>query len=55
MGAIRKSGPTYLLSAIEIRLLGRFYPDSFKTERLVCLGQTYKRTDRRTWLDQLVY
>jgi len=47
MGAIRKSGPTYILSAIEIRLLGRFYPDSFKTERLVCLEMD-RRTNGRT-------
>jgi len=35
--------PTYILSAKDIRLLGKFHPDSFKTERLVCLetdGQT---------------
>jgi len=36
--------------AIELRLLERFRPDSFKTERLVCV-----ETDRRTWLDRLVY
>jgi len=41
--------PTYILHAKEIRLLGRFHPDSFKTERLVCV-----ETDRRTWLDRLL-
>jgi len=39
MGAIGYSPirliSTYLLPAIEIRLLGRFHPGSFKTERLV--------------------
>jgi len=40
--------PTYTLPAMEIKLLGRFHPDSFKTERLVCV-----QTDRRTWLDRL--
>jgi len=30
---------TDLLPAIEIKLLGRFHPDSFKTERLVCVNQ----------------
>jgi len=35
--------PTYILPVqIEISLLGRFHPDSFKTERLVCI-----ETDRR--------
>jgi len=42
MGAIRYSCPirlvpTYLLPAKDIRLLGKFHPDSFKTERLVCV------------------
>jgi len=35
--------PTYKLVAKEIRLLGKFQPDSFRTERLVCVetdGQT---------------
>jgi len=48
MGAIRYSGPirlvpTYILPAKEISLLGKIQPDSFKTERLVCVetdGQT---------------
>jgi len=29
--------PTSILPAKEIRLLGNFQPDSFKTERLVCV------------------
>jgi len=42
MGAIRYSCairlvPTYILPAKDIRLLGKFQPDSFKTERLVCV------------------
>jgi len=28
--------PTYILPAKEIRLLGKFQPDRFKSERLVC-------------------
>jgi len=48
MGAMRYSCPirlvpTYILPAKDIRLLGKFQPDSFKTERLVCVetdGQT---------------
>jgi len=53
IGAIRYSCPirlvpTYILPAKEIRLLGKFQPDSFKTERLV-----YVETDKRTWLDRL--
>jgi len=48
MGAIRYSCPirlvpTYVLHAKERRLLGKFQPDGFKTERLVCVetdGQT---------------
>jgi len=44
MGAIRYSGPirpfpTHILPAKDRRLLGKFWPDSFKTERLVC-GRT---------------
>jgi len=53
MGAIRYSCPirlvpTYVLPAKDIRLLGKFQRDSFKTERLVCVepdGQTDSRTD----------
>jgi len=42
MGAIRYSCPirlvpTNILPAKEIRLLGEFHPDSFKTERLACV------------------
>jgi len=49
MGAIGYSspirlGPTYILPAIEIRLLGSFHPDSSKTERLVCV-ESDSRTD----------
>jgi len=46
MGAIRYSCPirlVYILPAKEIRLLGKFQRNSFKTERLVCVetdGQT---------------
>jgi len=39
----------------EIRLLGKFQPDSFKTERLICVktnGQTY--TARSTRLVLLI-
>jgi len=32
--------PTYILPAKEIRLLGKFQLDSFKTERRVCVKQT---------------
>jgi len=42
MGAIKCScpirlDPTYILPAKEIRLLGKFQTDNFKTERLVCV------------------
>jgi len=42
IGAIRYSVPirlvpTYILLTKEIRLLGKFQPDSFKTERLDCV------------------
>jgi len=58
MGAIRYSCPiqlvpTYILPARYIRLLTTFQPDSFKSERLVCV-ETDGQTDRRTWLDRLV-
>jgi len=49
--------PTYLLRAIEIRLLGRFILDGFKTERLVCEnGQTDGQTNvaRSTHLVMLI-
>jgi len=29
--------PTYIRPAKEVRLLGKFQPDSFKSERLVCV------------------
>jgi len=50
MGAIGYSCPirlvpTYILPTIEIRILGRFHPESFKTERLVCV-----ESDKRTCL-----
>jgi len=55
MGPIRYScpirlDPNYILPAKEIRLLGTFQPDSFKTERLVCVetdGQTDKARSTR--------
>jgi len=34
--------PTYILFAIDIRILGRLHSDSFKTERLA-----FVKTDRR--------
>jgi len=54
VGALRYSlpirlVPTYILPAEEGRLMGKFQPDSFKTERLACVetdGQTARRTDR---------
>jgi len=45
--------PTYILTAKEIRLLGKFKPDSLKTEKLIC-EETDGQTGRRTWLDRLV-
>jgi len=50
MGAIRYSCPirpvpTYRLPAKEIRLLGKFQNDSFKTERLVCVETALKIED----------
>jgi len=58
MGAIRYSCPirlvpTYILPAKERRFLGKFQPDSFKTETLFCV-ETDGHTDRRTWLYILV-
>jgi len=51
--------PTYILSAKDIRLLGKFHPDSFKTERLVCLetdGQTdMARSTRLVMLIKNIY
>jgi len=53
MGAIGYSSPIWLVPKyikppLEIRLLGMFYPDSFKIQRLV-----FVETDRRTWIDRL--
>jgi len=56
MGAIRYSCPirlvpTYILPAKDIRLLEKFEPDCFKTDRLVCVetnGLTDGRTDGQT-------
>jgi len=60
MGAIRYScpirlNPTYTLPAKDIRLLGKFQPDSFKTERLDCV-ETEGQTDmaRSTRLVMLI-
>jgi len=58
MGAIRYScpirlAPTYILPAKDIRLLGKFKPDSFKTERLVCV-ETDGQTARSTRLVMLI-
>jgi len=44
MGAIRYSCPirlvpTYILPAKKRSLLGKFQPDSLRTERLVCVGK----------------
>jgi len=51
LGPIRYSCPirlvlTYILPAKEKRLLGKFQPDSFKTERQACV-ETDELTDRR--------
>jgi len=60
MGAIKYScpirlDPTYTLPAKEIKLLGKFQPDSFKTERLLCV-ETDEQTDmaRSTRLIMLI-
>jgi len=64
IGAIRYSVPirlvpTYILLTKEIRLLGKFQPDSFKTERLVCVetdGQTdMARSTRLVMLIKNIY
>jgi len=64
MGAIRYSCPirlvpTYILPAKDIRLLWKFQPDSFKTERLVCVetdGQTdMARSTRLVMLIKNIY
>jgi len=60
LGAIRygcpiRLVPTYIQPEKDIRLLGKFQPDSFKTERLVCL-ETDGHTDmaRSTRLVMLI-
>jgi len=60
MGAIRYSCPirllpTYILPAKDIRPLGKFKPDGFKTERLLCV-ETDGQTDmaRSTCLVMLI-
>jgi len=60
VGAIRYSCPirlvpTYILPAKERRLLGKFQPDSFKTDRLDCV-ETVGQTDmaRSTCLVMLI-
>jgi len=64
MGAIRycfpvRLVPTYILPAKGRRLLGKFQPDSFKTERLVCVekdGQTdMARSTRLVMLIKSIY
>jgi len=64
MGAIRYSCPirllpTYILPAKDIRPLGKFKPDSFKTERLLCVetdGQTdMARSTRLVMLIKNIY
>jgi len=64
MGAIRYSCPirlvpAYILPAKNIRLLEKFQPDSFKTERLVCVetdGQTdMARSTRLVMLIRNIY
>jgi len=64
MEAIIHSGPTrlvptYILPAKDIRLLGKFQPDSLKTERLVCVetdGQTdVARSTRLVMLIKNIY
>jgi len=51
--------PTYNLPAKEIRFLEKFQPDSFKTERLVCVetdGQTdMARSTRLVMLIKNIY
>jgi len=60
MGALRYSCPirlvpTYILPAKEIRLLGKFRADSFKTERLVCVERDgQKDLARSTRLVRLI-
>jgi len=58
MGAIRYSCPirlvpTYILPAKKTKTFGWFQPDSFKTQRIVCL-ETDGKVDIRTWLERRV-
>jgi len=58
MGALRYScpirlDPTYIQPAKERRLLGKFQPNSFKTERLVCV-ETDGQKDRQIRLVMLI-
>jgi len=64
MGAIRYSCPirlvpTYILPATDIKLLGKFQPDSFKAERLLFVetdGQTdMSRSTRLVMLIKNIY
>jgi len=61
MGAIRygfpiRLVPTHILPAKDIRLLVKFKPDSFKTERLETDGQTdMARSTRLTMLVKNIY
>jgi len=64
VGAIRYSCPirlvpSYIVPAKDIRLLGKFQPDSFKPERLVCVetdGQTdMARSARLVMLIKNIY
>jgi len=61
MGAIRYSCPirlvpTYILPVRDIRHLGKFQPDSFKTERLETDGQTdMARSTRLVMLIKNIY
>jgi len=50
---VRSGWFRYILPAKERRLLGKFQPDSFKTDRLVCV-ETDGQTAKRTWLHRLV-
>jgi len=64
MGAIRfrcpsRLVPAYILPAEDIRLLGKFQPDNFKTERIFCVetdGQTdIARSTRLVMLIKNIY
>jgi len=51
MGAIL----SYILPAIEIRLLGKFHPDSYKTSRLVCVETDMTRSTGLVMLIKNMY